>query len=326
MDFTKEKFKKEVEEELKKYYKKYKRDPLELRKQLLRIRKGEVCFIYKKADDFNFWVKEYYSKKAKNIKVIENILKDDETINYKVLFNIEDIDYIFNTYVLNSYNNYIAIKNCPLNEILDIVSEGFYYNTFKIHNIDMIEHYKIFEEIMKTWNLSKEATILKLRKKYLNENQQQNILADIICSYYRIKYFDNSMTAIERAYETRDKVIREILNLRENTNLKNVSELTLYKLIRDEFNDAIYQYKNSWLGKQSLDIYIPSKKIAIEYQGQQHYQPVDIFGGKSAFKHQQELDNQKRNLCKNNDVKLFEWKYDKEISQRNIKDLIKTLT
>ena len=37
--------------------------------------------------------------------------------------------------------------------------------------------------------------------------------------------------------------------------------------------------------------------IGIEYQGIQHYECIDIFGGAEAFEHRKELDARKEKLC-----------------------------
>lgn len=51
----------------------------------------------------------------------------------------------------------------------------------------------------------------------------------------------------------------------------------------------------------------------IEYNGEQHYYPIDFFGGEKAFKNQQIRDNRKINYCKKNNIKLLlipYWEYD----------------
>ena len=96
------------------------------------------------------------------------------------------------------------------------------------------------------------------------------------------------------------------------------SEQKMYALIVRYFSDAIYQYQDKWLGLQSLDVYIPSLKIAFEYQGEQHYAATDFFGGEEKFKIRQERDARKRKLCLENGVTLIEWRYDEEITKENL--------
>ncbi len=88
-----------------------------------------------------------------------------------------------------------------------------------------------------------------------------------------------------------------------------VNELSLYFSIRSYFPDAIYQYRCDWLGLQSLDIFVPSKRVGIEYQGKQHYEAVEFFGGKQALAETQGRDARKRALCKENKVQLLTWHY-----------------
>ena len=93
------------------------------------------------------------------------------------------------------------------------------------------------------------------------------------------------------------------------------SEQSLYRLVKRCFEDAIYQYRAEWLGAQSIDIFIPSIQVGIEYQGIQHYEAVNLFGGAEALKQRKQLDAKKKKLCKSRGVTLIEWKYTKEINQ-----------
>ena len=64
-------------------------------------------------------------------------------------------------------------------------------------------------------------------------------------------------------------------------------------------------------GKLSYDFYVPNKKLLIECQGQQHENPIEIFGGEEQFAIQQEHDKRKREYAKKNGYKLLEiWYYD----------------
>ena len=62
----------------------------------------------------------------------------------------------------------------------------------------------------------------------------------------------------------------------------------------------------------------------IEYQGEQHFRPVEFFGGEEQFLKQQEFDNKKRDFCKQNNFKLIEipyWDYN-IIDENYIKKLL----
>lgn len=97
-----------------------------------------------------------------------------------------------------------------------------------------------------------------------------------------------------------------------------VSEMLLYNLINKYFPNTIHQTGPDWLKPQHLDIYILYKKIAFEYQGRQHFEPVDFFGGIESFEKQKKLDQRKYNKCKNNKVKLIYWRYDEIINEGNL--------
>lgn len=96
------------------------------------------------------------------------------------------------------------------------------------------------------------------------------------------------------------------------------SEYRLYQYIKLLCSDAIYQYRSNWLDTQSLDIFIPQYSCAIEYQGRQHYDPIDYFGGEAELLMQREMDADKRQKCQNNGVKLIEWSYKEKLTFSNV--------
>lgn len=54
-----------------------------------------------------------------------------------------------------------------------------------------------------------------------------------------------------------------------------------------------------------FDFYIPSINMCIEYQGLQHYESSDFFGGESKFKNRLENDKIKVKYCRKNKIKLL---------------------
>ena len=97
------------------------------------------------------------------------------------------------------------------------------------------------------------------------------------------------------------------------------SEQSLFTLVKKLYPDALFQFRPRWLEPQNLDIYIPSMDIGIEYQGIQHYESIDFFGGEEAFAYRQKLDARKRDLCKVNGLKLVAWPYTEAITETNLK-------
>ena len=66
-----------------------------------------------------------------------------------------------------------------------------------------------------------------------------------------------------------------------------------------------YQKCFKWMGRQSLDFYLPDYNVGIECQGGQHFFPVERFGGDEMFKKILERDKRKKALCEKNGVKLL---------------------
>ena len=92
--------------------------------------------------------------------------------------------------------------------------------------------------------------------------------------------------------------------------------------MRGLYPDTLYQYRPDWLGRQSLDLYIPSLRTAIEYQGIQHYLPVDFFGGEEALSQRRDLDSVKKELCTANSVQLIEWPYSVDPTEKNVRKML----
>ena len=73
----------------------------------------------------------------------------------------------------------------------------------------------------------------------------------------------------------------------------------------------------------SYDFYIPSQSILIEYQGQQHYEPVDCFGGNDKFVVQQKHDKMKSDYAKDHGYHLIAVPYTYDTFSKIKKYLIK---
>ncbi|MBX9862322.1 MAG: hypothetical protein K2Y42_06170 [Hyphomicrobium sp.] len=93
------------------------------------------------------------------------------------------------------------------------------------------------------------------------------------------------------------------------------SEVALFDLVRTLWPTAQHQWRPPFLGMQSIDVYVPDLHLAIEYQGQQHFEPVDLFGGEEGFRATSARDARKRALLSANGVRLIEWRYDVAVTR-----------
>ncbi len=118
---------------------------------------------------------------------------------------------------------------------------------------------------------------------------------------------------VNAIYSQAQILVREAENLfRANNGISQIgegwiSETQLFYEISKAFNKyEVQQHAHpEWLGRQHLDVFIPEKNIALEYQGLQHYQPVEFFGGEQAFKLTKERDARKKQLCLDNGCHLI---------------------
>lgn len=87
----------------------------------------------------------------------------------------------------------------------------------------------------------------------------------------------------------------------KTSKLENIIKEILIK------NDINFNYNKfyDFLNNLQLDFYIPSKNIAIECQGLQHFEPITFFGGEKSFIKTVERDRIKKELCENNGIKLL---------------------
>lgn len=92
---------------------------------------------------------------------------------------------------------------------------------------------------------------------------------------------------------------------------KEISDFLLQHNIKFELHytyDDLIGIKNR---KLSYDFYLYDYNLLIEFQGEQHEHPVDVFGGEKQFVIQQEHDRRKRDYAESHNIDLLEiWYYE----------------
>ena len=79
--------------------------------------------------------------------------------------------------------------------------------------------------------------------------------------------------------------------------------------------------------KLPFDFYLPKYRTAIEFDGKQHYEPMEFFGGLEAYNRLKANDKIKSDYCEDNYIDLIRIRYDQidrvfEILKESLKNKI----
>jgi len=91
-------------------------------------------------------------------------------------------------------------------------------------------------------------------------------------------------------------------------------ENRIYNLLKEKGINYEVQYMfNDCLNIKKLpfDFYLPEQNICIEYDGEQHFRPIDCFGGVKSFNELKQRDSIKDKYCLENNIKLIRIPFDK---------------
>ena len=144
-------------------------------------------------------------------------------------------------------------------------------------------------------------------------------------TYFNCKCEKCGENKIVNSYDLRSGHIQgcacERLSHGERKINKLLSEMDIEFIMQFSFPDLINENTKT---KLKMDFYLPQYNCCIEYQGIQHYEPIEQFGGISEFKHRQYLDDLKRQYCKEHNIKLIEIPYTdySKLSKQYLKDKI----
>lgn len=87
-------------------------------------------------------------------------------------------------------------------------------------------------------------------------------------------------------------------------------EIKIHKILSEKKIEFEHHYRLE--NNLEFDFFIPSIKIAIEFDGIQHFKPVKHFGGKKAFIDQKKRDETKNKYCEDKDIFLIRIPYTEE--------------
>ena len=295
----------------------------------------KACFLFPESFVSQFFVITEVCKKAESFHPIRNLFPDEEKVHYLAVFDKQDMDTVLLMYHL-LYTN--ASEDLYGGYSLYDYSLPWYQHHLQENGIVLRSPY-LPDRLAKfqgalPWHFNPAKTVYVRRNirhilecgYFSSELDFFLNLIRIIMPFFQWWYTDLSLYEEKDGFRTNWRLertkIRTALTAEGIIKPKWKHELSLFHAVRKHYPDTLYQYRPDWLGRQSLDLYIPGIRTAIEYQGIQHFLPVDFFGGEEALSQRQELDIQKKQLCDKNQVRLIEWPYDLEPTDRNVREVL----
>jgi hypothetical protein len=129
----------------------------------------------------------------------------------------------------------------------------------------------------------------------------------------------------QRAFTTKiENIVRQEFGFR-NVGEGWVSETILYQIVTRLLAkyEILRHHRPDWLKGLELDIFVPSLNLAFEYQGQQHFHPIPVWGGSEGLQDLQERDKRKARLCAGYGVDLVAIDYTEPLTENYINGILK---
>lgn len=241
--------------------------------------------------------------------VIRKLSDLEELIPYKYI--IKDILYRTENINPSMWKLYYTKRPTFCTEFEYIVNEKLRNNVtcdeydylFLFKNNGLTEYgYDHFYDIL-------EALSLYLSSNYSNDDDVFKKFYLQKPKKYRHIEFSKSKTLNKKVISINRKIENEVRKKNSVNPIGKawVSENKLYEQVKRQFRGmkVIQHARYKFLGKQHLDIFIPELKIAVEFQGEQHFKSIDYFGGEEAFIRNRERDIRKYKICKENNIEII---------------------
>lgn len=185
------------------------------------------------------------------------------------------------------------------------------YNTLKDKGVFICPEHGEFTQQLQKHLYGQGCPKCAYKKRFLTQDEfinKSNIIHNNKYDYSKVFYVHNKMK-VEIICPIHGSFYMRPLNHLQKCGCPKCKMSNLEKSVENFLIQENVKYetqkKFKWLGRQSLDFYLPEYNIAIECQGIQHFKCVEYFGGQEEFKKRLELDLIKKKKCDENKIKLI---------------------
>lgn len=166
--------------------------------------------------------------------------------------------------------------------------------------------------------ITEQFAFIQSSKWYLFRGFQSATLNYKNIDFYNYSELGDFKIVIDEWVREAENIVRDSLGL-PRIGKGWISETLLFNIVKEFCEsygyEVIHHSYPPFLGRQEIDIHIPSLNLGIEYQGIQHYEPIELFNGIEGLNKRKKLDERKKTLCREQGITLIEFNYDEPIEK-----------
>lgn len=225
---------------------------------------------------------------------------------------------------------------CPENKVIKMNTEIFISNSIKIHgnkyDYSLVKYKNRYEKVKIIYNniIYHQTPDMHLRglnpEMIINNKTTQEFIEKSKEIYgdkydYSLTKYVNKLTKVKIIYNDiiYEQLPRQHFKTSPELSYKSEGEIKIKKYLDDKniffssqkiFDNCKYKIKLRY------DFYLPKYNTLIEFDGIQHFEPIEFFGGIKEYNETKIKDNLKNKYAKDNNIRLLRISY-KELNNIN---------
>ena len=135
---------------------------------------------------------------------------------------------------------------------------------------------------------------------YINKRTKIEVICKKHGSFFQRPLDHRNGNGCSKCYMSKGEI--EIGRILKNNNIKHKCQ--------KKFVDCVDKHQ------LPFDFYLKKYNLCVEYDGEQHFKPVEIFGGIEGFEIRKKHDNIKDKYCEDNHIELLRIRFDENINEK----------